>query len=327
MRLSNIDVRHLRIFLAAVECGGFTAAETVLGISQSTISTHIAELERRVGFRICDRGRSGFALTDRGSELYAAALRLVDAFADFEDRAETLKGVLAGRLRLGLIDNLISDPTCPLAAALAGLAGLGQGPRITIEVLPPSEIEYAIAAGRLDLGVSIAEKRLPSLGYTTLYRETDLLLCGTTHPLFAVADKAVLKREIQAAPKVIRSFLNHHDFFLMSDREDSIAATVTNVEAAAFLILAGTHIGFLPDHYAAQWTTGGAMRALLPGDYSRVSEVTLIEPLDRTPSPAVRRLAALLRRQAAGDASMLSMRESKHGTVSLRLADRCSAGE
>jgi DNA-binding transcriptional LysR family regulator len=299
----------------------------VLGISQSTISTHIADLERRIGFRICERGRSGFALTDRGSELYAAALRLVDAFVDFEDRAETLKGVLAGRLRLGLIDNLISDPSCPLADALAGLAGLGEGPRISIEVLPPSEIEYAIAAGRLDLGLSIAEKRLPALAYTTLYRETDLLVCGAAHPLFAVRDEAALKGDIRTAPKVIRSFLNHHDFFLMSDREESIRATVSNVEAAAFLILAGTHIGFLPEHYAVQWTQTGAMRTLLPGEYSRVSEVMLIEPLDKPSSPAVKRLAKTLHRHAAGNTSVLSMRESKHSTVSLELADGSSLGE
>lgn len=316
MRLSNIDVRHLRVFMAVVKCGGFTAAEKVLGVSQSTISAHIAELEQRLNFRVCERGRSGFAMTDRGEELYSAALRLVDAFSDFEDRAQALKGVLAGRLRLGLIDNLISDPNCPIVRALAGQNELGPGPRISIEMLPPADIEYGVASGRLDLGISIAEKRLPALRYALLYREIDVLLCGTDNPLFGIDDDERLRREFRTVPKVIRSFLNHHDFFLMSDREESIGATVTNIEAAAFLILAGTHIGFLPQHYAAQWIKHGAMRALLPQEFCRHSEIMLIEPAqDTNASPAVQRFAEAIRRRCHRDASVISMQELKQASV------------
>lgn len=326
MRLSNIDIRHLRVFLAVVQCGGFTAAEDVLGISQSTISAHIKELERRLGFRVCERGRTGFAMTDRGKELYGATLRLVDAFADFEDRAQALKGVLAGRLRLGLIDNLISDQNCPILPALSGQGRFGHRPRITIEVLPPADIEYAIASGRLDLGISIIEKRLPALRYTPLYEEADLLVCGHTHPLFVVEDEARLRREIRVASKVIRSFLNHHDFFLMSDREESIGATVTSIEAAAFLIFAGTHIGFLPEHYARQWFEAGSMRPLLPREYRRASEIVLIEPAKAAaPSPAVAQFADAVRKACAGDASVISMQESNQASGS-RVEGRRSSG-
>lgn len=325
MRLSNIDIRHLRVFLAVVKCGGFTAAERVLGISQSTISAHIAELERRLNFRICERGRAGFTMTDRGEELHAAALQLVDAFSDFEDRAQALKGVLAGRLRLGLLDNLITDPNCPIAAALASLSELGRGPRISIEMLPPAEIEYAVAAGRLDLGLSIIEKRLPALRYTSLYRETDILLCGAGHPLFAVDNDARLRQDIRTAPKVIRSFLNHHDFFLMSDREDSIGATVTNIEAAAFLILAGTHIGFLPQHYVMQWIERRTMRSLLPWEFFRTSEIMLIEPMQGGgASFAVQRFVQAVHDSCQRESSVISMQELKQTSVSAGPSRRSS---
>ena len=316
MRLSNIDIRHLRVLLAVVECGGFTAAEDVLGLGQSTISTHIGELEQRVGFRICERGRAGFSLTERGEELYAAALRLVDAFTEFEDRSQTIKGKMAGRLRLGIIDNIVSDPTCPILHALSELGRDGRGPRISIEVLSPSEIEYAIAAGKLDLGISIAEKYPQSLRYTPLYNEIDVLVCGDAHPLFCVEDEEELRQEIRYAPKVIRSFLNHHDFFLISDREDTITATVSNVEAAAMLILAGTHIGFIPDHYAAPWIEKGNMRVMLQHAFSRTSEMALIEPVDRERSQAVELFAKIICDRVAADTSVLSMGQSKQRAVS-----------
>ena len=37
-QVSDFDIRLLRIFRSVVECGGFSAAETVLGIGRSAIS-------------------------------------------------------------------------------------------------------------------------------------------------------------------------------------------------------------------------------------------------------------------------------------------------
>ncbi|MCY1453944.1 hypothetical protein D9M71_709710 [compost metagenome] len=45
----------------------------------------------------------------------------------------------------------------------------------------------------------------------------------------------------------------------------SIAASATDREGIAFLILTGAYIGFLPDHYAATWVDKGLMTALDPG--------------------------------------------------------------
>ena len=298
MRLSEFDIRQLRVFLAVVECGGFTAAEDVLNISQSTISTTIAQLERRLGYRLCERGRGGFALTARGEELHKKALDLAKAVADFEEGARGLKGGLSGRLRLAVIDNVITDPDCPLRDALACLRDEShRGPRITIDILPPAEIENAVAAGRADVGISIVEQRLPNLRYQTLYSETDLLFCGRDNPLFRLTDRDSLRKGVSDAAKVVRSFLNHQDFLIVGDQEDTIRATVTNLEAAAFLILAGTHIGFMPAHFAARWRSAGEMRALLPDEYRRSSELSAIIQPKRRRSPVVGRFLAQLTRQ------------------------------
>ena len=65
-RLSDLDLRLLRIFVAVVESGGFSLASARLNVAESTISSHMADLEKRLGMRLCERGRSGFRLTDDG---------------------------------------------------------------------------------------------------------------------------------------------------------------------------------------------------------------------------------------------------------------------
>lgn len=299
MRLSEFNIKHLRVFLAVVECSGFSAAEDVLGMSQSSISAAISQFEAQLGYRICERGRAGFSLTPRGEELYKHALTLSGAVAEFEEGASSLKSALAGRLRIALIDNIITDPHCPLTTALSALNDLsGVGPRVSIDVLTPGEIEQAVATQRVDVGISIAEQRLPSLKYRRLYGETDRLYCGRQHPLFHVTDRDVLRNGVEKAAKVVRSFLNHQDFLLLSDREDTIRATATNLEAAAFLILAGTHIGFMPEHYAERWVKTEEIRPLLSEEYFRNSEIMMILKDKGVQSPVLRLFRATLEKSA-----------------------------
>ena len=58
-QVSDMDLRLLRIFKSAVECGGMTAAELELNISTSTLSRHMKDLEERLGLVLCRRGRAG----------------------------------------------------------------------------------------------------------------------------------------------------------------------------------------------------------------------------------------------------------------------------
>ena len=50
--VTDLDLRLLRIFACVVKCGGFTAAQAELNMSQSNISMHIASLEKRLGYRL-----------------------------------------------------------------------------------------------------------------------------------------------------------------------------------------------------------------------------------------------------------------------------------
>ena len=85
--LSESDIRLLRVFSAVVDAGGFSAAQIDLNVSQSTISTHMTALEQRLGVRLCERGRSGFRLTERGTLIYQAAQRLFSAIDEFRSDA------------------------------------------------------------------------------------------------------------------------------------------------------------------------------------------------------------------------------------------------
>jgi DNA-binding transcriptional LysR family regulator len=105
---------------------------------------------------------------------------------------------------------------------------------------------------------------MPGLDYRSIYVEKNELLCGRDHPLFRVNDANQIRQIIQSSRKVTRGYLEGRDVQSLGVNQSLSSAVVQNLEAAAILILAGGHIGFLPWHFAMPWKTRDEMKAILP---------------------------------------------------------------
>lgn len=73
----DVDLRHLRNFLAVAEEGGFTAAARRLHLAQPTLTRSIRALEDTLGVRLFDRTTRRTALTDKGRELRSSLVPLL----------------------------------------------------------------------------------------------------------------------------------------------------------------------------------------------------------------------------------------------------------
>lgn len=107
MHISDIDLKLLRVFHAVVKAGGFSNAQSLLNISPSTISSHMHQLEVRIGFSLCERGRSGFSMTLKGEQFYQHVLEFFGALHSLENNVQTLRNSMVGHLSIGIIDNLV----------------------------------------------------------------------------------------------------------------------------------------------------------------------------------------------------------------------------
>lgn len=287
MMITDIDLRLLRVFRAVVDAGGFSNAQALLNVSQSTISTQMAQLESRVGFRVCQRGRSGFKLTEQGDALYRHVVQLFQALNQFQDRAHELKGELSGCLRIGMLDNILTDAQCPLPSALRHFSEHpDNGVHIALEVLAPQELEAALLDGRIDIAIGIFFNTLPGIALSPLHTERDVLVCDRDHTLASVKEPLLLQRGIADARKVIRTFLGKRELGPLNTDDTSVFATVANVEAAAMLIQTGAYIGFIPEHYAKPWLDSGQWCPLLRDHYSRESQFYLATRSTQQPPSA-----------------------------------------
>ena len=293
MNIGDLDLRLLRVFVAVVESHGIANAQTSLTKDASTISKQLKLLEDRLGLRLCVRGRAGFSLTPAGKLFYRQTTELLRSIKTFEQDARNLQGKLSGDIHLALIDNLVSDPSCPVVEILSRY---GKRPEnavtLYLDVIEPAQIELRILEGKADLGIGIFPYHLGELEYRTLYTETDLLVCAPDHPLAQATSRSQARHLLAESAKVSRGFLRADDLQAIHGDLSTVTAWVSNVEAAAMLILAGTHVGFLPEHYARHWISTGELIPVLPEHYRRQSPIEAV--LRRTHDEKLPAATALL---------------------------------
>jgi DNA-binding transcriptional LysR family regulator len=270
--LSDIDLRLLRVFVAVAEAQGVSAAQEALLMNQSTISTHLATLETRLGFRLCQRGRSGFMLTPKGERILIACRSLFNAARDFTRVSQSLNGLLTGDLQIGLVDNLVSLPGNPFSRAIKHFQHRHQDVQLQCRICAPAELEQGLLNQQLDLGIGYFGQQLNELQYQPWIQETQAIYCSSDHPLFTVEQPN--REQIENARWVKRGYLLAQRLCPIAPL--NLGAVAHHMESVAHLVLSGEYLGYLPTHYAARWVEQGVLKQLGGQALSYQAELNLV---------------------------------------------------
>ncbi len=271
-RVSDADLRLLRIFADVVRCKGLSAAQVELNLSVSSISCYISTLEQRLGVRLCNRGRSGFSLTDKGEVIYREAQRLFAFVDEFAMTASEVRGRLSGTLKIGHVDCTVTDVNAPITRALCRFNSRDHDVRIELSIAPPADLQRRVLDGQLHLAIACFPADVSRLVTEPLYDEVNSFYCGHRHPLFEKPH--VTLDDIHAMRVVARSYWRGADLLRLGVHRE--AASVDIMEAQAMLILSGAYLGYLPEHYATPWAAESKLRCLLPGELSYVAPFSMV---------------------------------------------------
>lgn len=261
----DVDLKLLRVFVTIVESGGFSAAQSELSLSQSAISTQMSDLEIRLGMRLCQRGRAGFALTANGQAVFEAAQRLLSAIGVFRADIGQLRGRLAGELTVAVVDATLTNPAWRLPQTIRAFLEKSENLKVQLKVASPQEINKGLLDGRIQVGIGVFYRHVPGLNYEFMLNERQGLYCGALHPLFTA--RPVRLQDIEKASYIGRRYLPDAEMskFPVQFRNDTVAE---NMEAIASLILTGRFMSHLPTHFADRWVKSGDMAELLPDQLS-----------------------------------------------------------
>ena len=88
------------VFVAVVDCGGFSSAARKLGVSKSAVSKRITQLEDKLGVRLLYRTTRKLSLTEAGEHYYENAVKALAYAGEAEDAVTQLQQTPQGRLRI-----------------------------------------------------------------------------------------------------------------------------------------------------------------------------------------------------------------------------------
>lgn len=143
----------LRIVLAVGRAGSLNGAAKALGVSHPTVFRRIGAIERRLGTRLFERARDGYAPTAAGEAAIALAGRLEVEITALERRLAGQDQRPSGVLRVTTTDTLLFGPLPPLLATFRR-----RHPGITLEVAASNAL---FSLTRRDADVAIRPSPTP----------------------------------------------------------------------------------------------------------------------------------------------------------------------
>lgn len=122
-------LRRMKIFVTIVESGQFTRAAQSLGLSKSSVSHALSDLERYLDLQLISRNNRAWQLTDAGRVYYEQCKKILSDVQNMEDKVRHQSQTLSGHIRLSAPETFGSYTLTPVIAEF-----MEKHPNIIIEI-------------------------------------------------------------------------------------------------------------------------------------------------------------------------------------------------
>src|SRR5579872_6322439 len=176
----EIELRHLRYFLAVAEALLFSKAAERLGIAQPPLSQQIKRLEQLVGHRLFDRTTRGVKLTLAGQLLAQRARGTIERVHDDLAQVRRLGRGEEGTLTVGFSGSVMFTN---LPAAIQSYRRRYPKVELRLRELFTSALISALLDGTLDLAFLRDGDPTEGLRISPLHQEPYIAVLPEAHPL------------------------------------------------------------------------------------------------------------------------------------------------
>ncbi|WP_262107004.1 LysR family transcriptional regulator [Arthrobacter sp. Marseille-P9274] len=229
----DVEVRHLRAFVAVADEESFTYAASVLHLTQPALTRTIQQLEATLGVKLVARTSRTFELTEPGREFYNRARRLL---SDLDRAVQAVRGNTV--FRLGFTWLLPSPWAQQTAARFTEASGM------KVIFVRCDHPPAALRRGEVEAVVVRSGQPGWDLDGVDLFEEPRVLVCSRHSPL---ADRqSVAWDEVPRWPLVINTANGTTQPSLWPE------ATLTVLETSSYdewleSVASGAGVGVIPE--------------------------------------------------------------------------------
>lgn len=261
--MSGAKLGTIEAFLTVVDTGGFGEAARELGLSQSTVSRRVAQLEEHLGSRLLARSTRQISLTEAGVIFAEEARNAIAGLRRAELRVMGEDAALSGVIKMTMPTAYGRLVVIPAIARL-----MGQHPKLRFD-LNLSDRYVDLAADPHDVAIRLTDD-LPS-GWK-VFRLGSVGAGLYAAPAYLRERPAPLSPSDLLAHRLLaaRTYAPRTTWKLKwQDRETVLdiapVAIVSDFAALHHLALEGAGIAALPDFVAAEAVQSGGLAEVMPG--------------------------------------------------------------
>lgn len=258
MKLSDIDLNKLSLFLDVARAGGVTKAASLVNLTPSAVSQSVKALEEALDTSLFDRVGKSLILTADGKALVNGLNRYQEGLRETLDSLRSQRESVKGRIRLGIFYGFSNVLAAEFLAKLRR-----ENPDVVIDVLfaAPSELDRLTQYRRLDFAINLF-KSSDDLGLEETFLLADeLWLVSAQKP----PGRSLGLSELRKAPfidyyrssRLIAAWIKHH--FAKGVRDVPVVMHASHSELVVQLILQGVGIGIVASSIAKPFVTSGQL--------------------------------------------------------------------
>ncbi len=270
----------MRVFNTVAAHGNFAAAARELGMSTSSVSRHVMELEDELGVRLLNRTTRRLSLTEQGRQYHERSATILDDLDDLNSLTRDSQAKPTGRLKVTASLTLGESWLVPLLSAFYELY-----PEVVI-VLDISDRLVDLVEEGFDVGIRSGELKESSLISRKLM-EIRYIACASP----GYCERNGLPEDLKEL-KQHRCIQYSHPsrgwetwWFDRDGREFDVAiegiVSVNNTWAVRDLTLEGMGIGYLPDYMVERDIEEGRLLRLFEDYDASVDPVYAVYPHKR----------------------------------------------
>lgn len=195
----DFNLKQLEAFVAVVECGSFTAAAGKLFLAQSTVSGHVAALEKEIGVPLLVRsGKRKIVLTEEGRRVCDHAKAIIQSCGqmtrDIEERTSVELSLAASSVPSGYL----------LPELLAGFATETPLCRFTLRSGDSAWVHAQVTEGSAQIGFVGSVLNRKEMYYDLLREDRLVLLTPDTERYRALQKSGVTGNALLGEPLIFR---------------------------------------------------------------------------------------------------------------------------
>lgn len=205
----GFTLTQLRYFAAAAELGSMTAASRQLMVSQSAISTAVAQLEKELGVQLLLRHHArGLSLTSAGEEFYRELRNYLVHTSELAEVARSAGQALIGDLTIGCFTTL---GPFELPRLLAASDKDNPGIRVSVIEDEHAALKQALRSGRCELALMYGYDLDEDIDHVRVDVAPPYVLVAKEHRL--ARRKTVALKELAADPMVLLDLPHSSRYF------------------------------------------------------------------------------------------------------------------